>query len=114
MSPLPDETRDLLALQLIPGLGPMRIAALLERFGSARAALAAGAEKLSEVPGIGTILSAEIVQARRSVEGDVAEEMGLLEKHRVRLVARGTPEYPAALAETHDPPHRSEERRVGK
>ncbi|MBI1913148.1 MAG: DNA-protecting protein DprA [Planctomycetes bacterium] len=103
MTSLPEETRDLLALQLIPGLGPLRIAALLERFGSPGAVLAASAEQLAGVSGFGTKLSADIVQGRREV--DVEEELRLLEKHGVRLVARGTPEYPAALAEIYDPPH---------
>src|SRR6266536_5971751 len=103
MIALPEETRDLLALQLIPGLGPLRIAALLEHFGSPGAILAASAEQLAGVSGIGSKLSADIVQGRREV--DVEEELRLLEKHGVRLVARGTPEYPAALAEIYDPPH---------
>ncbi len=103
MTSLPEQMRDLLTLQLIPGLGPLRTAALLERFDSARDVLAASAEELAEVPGIGSKLSAEIVQGRREV--DVEEELRLLEKHQVRLVARGTPEYPAALAEIHDPPY---------
>jgi hypothetical protein len=33
---LPDEVRARLTLQLVPGLGPMRTAALLERFGTTR------------------------------------------------------------------------------
>jgi len=103
MTSMPEEMRDLLTLQLIPGLGPLRTAALLERFDSAREVLSASAEELAEVPGIGPKLSVEIVQGRREV--DVEEELRLLEKHGVRLVARGTPEYPAALAEIHDPPH---------
>src|SRR5438128_9893947 len=96
MSSVPEETRDLLALQLIPGLGPLRIAALLEHFGSAGAVLAASAEQLAGVPGIGSKLSADIVQGRREI--DIEEELRLLEKHSVRLVARGTSEHPAALA----------------
>lgn len=39
---MPDETLALLALTLVPGLGPQRVRALRRRFGSARAALAAG------------------------------------------------------------------------
>ena len=54
MSALPEETRDLLTLQLIPGLGPLRITALLEHFGSPGAILAASAEQLAGVQGIGS------------------------------------------------------------
>ena len=40
---LSDELRGLLALHLLPGLGPLRTAALLEHFGSADAILRASA-----------------------------------------------------------------------
>jgi DNA processing protein len=103
MISLPEETRDLLALQMIPGLGPARIAALLDCFGSPGAVLAASAEQLAGAVGIGAKVSADIVKGRGEI--DVEEELQLLEKHGVRLVARGTPEYPAALAQIHDPPH---------
>ena len=94
MIALPEETRDLLTLQLIPGLGPLRITALLEHFGSPGAILAASAEQLAGVQGIGSKLSGDIVEGRRAI--NIEDELVLLEKHGVRLVARGTPEYPAA------------------
>ena len=100
---LSDEVRALLALQLVPGLGPMRTAALLERFGSATAAIRASAQELAEIPGLGGKLASSIAQALREV--DVESELKLLEQHRAGLLVRGTPEYPAALAEIHDPPY---------
>jgi excinuclease UvrABC nuclease subunit len=51
---LPPAARDLLALHLTPGLGPVRIAALIEHFGSPAAARAAAASALQNVPGIGS------------------------------------------------------------
>ena len=100
---LSDEVRALLALQLVPGLGPMRISALLERFGSAVVALRVGAGELAELPGFGGKLAPTIAQALREV--DVELELKLLEQHHIGLCVRGTPEYPASLAEIHDPPH---------
>ena len=45
--------RDTLRLCLIPGVGPRTRRALLERFGTCAATLAASAEQLRQVPGIG-------------------------------------------------------------
>jgi DNA processing protein len=81
----------------------MRTAAVLERFGSAAAALRAGAAELAEIPGLGDKLASSIVQALREL--DVESELKLLEQHRVGLLVRGSPEYPAPLTEIHDPPH---------
>ncbi|HKI35427.1 MAG TPA: DNA-processing protein DprA [Gemmataceae bacterium] len=104
MSPsLAPDLRDLLALHLLPGLGPRLTAALLQRFGSAGAVLRAGAAQLRDVPHIGPKLSEDLSQAMRSV--DVDAELVLIAKHGVHLRRLGTPEYPAALAEIHDPPH---------
>jgi DNA processing protein len=101
--PLSPELTDLLALGLVPSLGPRLTDALLERFGSARAVLEASPDELREVPYIGSKLAGDFHQAMRSL--DVEKELALLEKHCVALLARGTPRYPAALAEIADPPH---------
>jgi ERCC4-type nuclease len=45
--------RQLFILQGLPGIGPERARRLLARFGSVQAIIAAGPEKLREVPGIG-------------------------------------------------------------
>jgi DNA processing protein len=97
------EVRALLVLHLVPGLGPMRTAALLERFGSAAAVLEATPEEMCEVPLLGTKLAAEVRDGVR--RADVEKELQLLERHGVHLVALGTPEYPEALATIPDPSH---------
>ncbi len=94
---------DLLALNLLPGLGPRLTAALLRRFGSAGAVRRASAAQLREVPHIGPRLSEDLWQALQSV--DIDAELALLERHGVHLLALGTPGYPASLAEIYDPPH---------
>ncbi len=101
--PLDDDLRDLLALQLTPGLGPRLTTALLERFGSARGALAATASELSGIPRIGTNLADKLVRALARV--NVAAELELLERHQTRLLVRGTSDYPSALASVEDAPH---------
>src|SRR5437870_2668086 len=98
-----DEMRDLLALHLVPGLGPRLTTALLKRFGSAAAVRRATASQLKEVPHIGEQLSHQFANALRTI--DIAPELALMAKHQVALCLLGTPEYPAALAATADAPH---------
>jgi DNA processing protein len=100
---LPDDVRDLLRLHLVAGLGPRLTAALLERFGSAAAVLRAPAEQLTDVPHIGPKLSGDLSRALHDV--DLTDELELMEKHGVRLLAMGTLEYPASVHEIADPPH---------
>lgn len=99
---LDPELRDLLALQLVSGLGPRLTAALLERFGSAAAVRRASPAQLSEVLHIGDKLSRDLHQALRTL--DVAAEEEQLVRHGVRLLALGRADYPASLAEFADAP----------
>ncbi len=93
---------DLLALHLVPGLGPRLTMALLERFGSAAAVLRAAASQLGQVPRIGANLADKLRQAMDRV--DVAAELERMQQHQVQLLFLGEPDYPAALASIDDPP----------
>ena len=64
------------ALDGIPGLGPSRRRALLDRFVTVSAIRAASEEELVEVDGIGPALAAQIALALRSEEGSAAEPDG--------------------------------------
>src|SRR6478735_360764 len=101
--PIAADLRDLLALNLIPNLGPRLTAALLKHFGSAGAVRGATAAELRQVPLIGPKLSEQFAAALGSV--DVDRECQRLAEHDVRLIALGTPDYPPALASIPDPPH---------
>jgi DNA processing protein len=101
--PLSDDLRDLLALQLVPGLGPRRTAALLAHFGGAGRARRARASELMEVPLIGPKLADDI--GRRLGDADVDAEIARMAKAGVRLLVLGTPEFPAGVATITDPPH---------
>ncbi|HEY7313321.1 MAG TPA: DNA-processing protein DprA [Gemmataceae bacterium] len=101
--PLSDNVHDLLTLSLVPGIGPRLTAALLERFGSAGAALRASVAELSAIPYITPRLAESITQA--AARDDAAAELERVERHGVRLIALGTPEYPSSLANIPDPPH---------
>jgi DNA processing protein len=102
-APLSSDVRDLLTLQLVPGIGPRLTAALLERFGTAAAVLGADAALLQEVPHVGPQVAAAVANARRQIAVD--REIARAQQFGVRLVALGTPEYPAALSHISDPPH---------
>jgi DNA processing protein len=93
---------DLLALHLIPGLGPKLTAALLERFGSAADVLRADANQLSAVPHIGSNLAGKLRQAMNQVE--VQAELARMQEKDVSLLRLGVPPYPAILATIPDPP----------
>ncbi|WP_439624316.1 DNA-processing protein DprA [Gemmata sp.] len=98
----PDAARDHLALALVPGLGPKLTAALIERFGSAAAALRATAAQLAEIPHIGAKTAADLAAALRTV--DVEPELRLMEKHGSHAVALGLEDYPGPLAKVPAPP----------
>jgi DNA processing protein len=93
----------LLTLHLVPGIGPRLTSALLERFGSAAAALEASAAQLQEVPHIGAKLAQSLSLAMR--QADLAAELELMDRQAVRLLVRGGPDFPEALKDIPDPPH---------
>ena len=101
--PLPDDLRDLLALQLVPGLGPRRTAALLAHFGTAGRARRASAAEWQEVASIGPKLADEIAQ--RLHDADVDAEVARMEKAGASLLVLGRPGFPAGVASITDPPH---------
>jgi DNA processing protein len=100
---LSPEQRDLLALHLVPGLGPRLTSALLERFGSPAGALQATAAQLQELPHIGAKLAQSLSAAMRRL--DVAAELELMAQQRVRVLVRGSSDFPASLNDIPDPPH---------
>jgi len=91
-----------IVLNMIPGVGPIRLTALCGHFGSAAAVLTAGRRRLQEVPGIGPELAGEI--AAWETKTDLAGELRLAERSGVRIVTRVDADYPPLLAEIHDPP----------
>lgn len=104
MTSLPDaESRALLHLQLVPGLGPERTRALLDHFGSAARVLTAGRDDLLRVPGLGPKLAAAVPRALAEI--DVQAEIDRMARHATTAVVRGQAGYPANLAEIPDAPN---------
>lgn len=91
-----------LRLALIPGVGPVIRQALLERFGSAEAVLAAAPSRLREVAGVGTTLARKIVAASELV--DAERELCVCREHGVTILADTDTAYPRLLREIHNPP----------
>ncbi len=99
---LSSEERDWLALHLVPGIGPRLTAALLERFGTAHGVLHASADALAAVPHLPAATAQTIKKSLAS--RDVDAELELMDRHQVRMVRLGTPDYPATLATIDVPP----------
>ncbi len=87
---------------LVEQVGPMTFARLIERFGSAQAALGAGVLQLQAVRGIGPDTAETIARSRDQV--DVAAEVALAARHNVRIICREDEEYPKPLRHIPDPP----------
>jgi DNA processing protein len=100
--PSHDELVDALRLSLISGVGPRIRKALLERFGSARAALAAAPSELRNVYGVGQKLVQKIAGADHQI--DVEAEIALCREHGIDILTESDAAYPRALREIHDPP----------
>jgi DNA processing protein len=90
-----NEEDALLALHLIPNLGPVRIRALLHAFGSALQTIRADTEALGSVPGIGPELARFIPRAAQS--GDWLEERRRLLNLGAWVLTDQDPRYPDPL-----------------
>ncbi len=97
-----DSLLDALRLSMISGVGPRIRKALIERFGSARAVLAAAPSELREVQGVGPKLVRKIADADHEL--DVQAEIDLCRRRGIKILVESDPDYPRALREIHDPP----------
>lgn len=100
----PDETerRALVALSLVPGVGPARVRALLAALGNAEAVMAAPLDRLVRAEGVGR-QTAEAIRAWDDGP-EVDRQFERAARVGARLVALGDDEYPARLRQIYDPP----------
>jgi DNA processing protein len=98
------EPFSLLRLTLTPGLGPVLIARLLDKFGAAQEACRASAALLQTIQGIGNAKSPELAKGLAASEQLATNELAQADKLGVHLVAKGTDAYPPLLAEIPDAP----------
>jgi DNA processing protein len=93
----------LVALNLISGVGPIRIRHLLDHFGGDPAAvLSASQGELDRVPGIGGQLSSCIAGWQSGV--DLSGELRRIQETGVTVLGFTDAEYPALLKQIYDPP----------
>ena len=97
-----EETKSLVHLSIIPGVGYQTIERLLASFGSAQRALDATREELARVEGLSLKASQQLILGRSSVSVD--RELDLVEAHNCHLVAINDSAYPMLLKEIVDPP----------
>lgn len=90
------------ALNLIEGVGPVRVRQLLEHFGEAPAILSASKAQLLQVRGIGEDTADAISMWEQSV--DLGGELKRIADFGCRIVIQSDAEYPASLREIYDPP----------
>lgn len=97
-----DSREALVALNLIEGVGPVRVRQLLEHFGEAPAILSASKSQLTQVRGIGEDTADAISGWEKSV--DLAGELKRSADFGCRVLIQSDEEYPAMLREIYDPP----------
>jgi DNA processing protein len=102
----PRNPADWIAVNMLPGLGPVTLHAALERFGDP--ALIAHDLPVSALEGLprraARIDAARIARARRGLRRRAEKELRLCRRRGVRLLPWPDPDYPAALRELPDPP----------
>lgn len=97
--PTPAEAAAALSLRDLPGVGAARFRALIDRFGSSRAALEAGNADFAEVAGRG---AAE--KRRRTPAGWVRNTVAECAAREIALLVYGGRGYPRALGDLSAPP----------
>ena len=77
--------RDMLALVLVSGVGPVTIRKLLDEFGTASAAIRAGESRLKSVDNVGPKLAEKI--ARALDNSDIDKEIAMCNDHQVAITS---------------------------
>lgn len=96
------DTEALIVLNMIEGLGPVKIGRLMEAFGSPASALRASSSALKGVRGVGPEIAARIYSWDREI--DLAAELEAAGRAGARIVTILDESYPPLLKEIYDPP----------
>lgn len=91
-----------LALNLLPGIGPVRVRRLLEAFGSPEEALRAGPDALRRVEGFGPELAAAVSGWESRV--DLSRELRRIAEVNAAVVTQEDEAYPEPLRQVYDRP----------
>lgn len=96
------ETKSLIHLNLIPGIGNHTIRRLLTAFGSAEQSLAATSEELAQINGLTPDVRRQFIDGRS--RPPLARELELIEQHQCHIVTINDESYPSLLKQINDPP----------
>ena len=96
------ETKSLIHLNLIPGIGNHTIRRLLAAFGSAEKSLAATSEELAQIDGLTPDVRQHLIDGRS--RAPLAQELELIEQHQCHIVTLNDESYPPLLKQISDPP----------
>ena len=96
------ETKNLIHLNLIPGIGNHTIQRLLAAFGSAEKSVAATSEELAQIDGLTPDVRQQLIDGRS--RAPLAQELQLIEQHQCHIVTINDGTYPRLLKQIDDPP----------
>lgn len=97
-----NRTEAFLALNLLPGIGPVRVRKLLEVLGSPEAILKAKPSRIQQIEGFGRELAETIAKWESQV--DLQRELRRVQELELKLITQDDEVYPPLLRETHAPP----------
>ena len=97
-----DEKRAFICLNLISGIGPIKVKKLMEIFGSASAIFDQSVKILQSVEGIGPKLASQIIEGPTQCDPD--SELSMADRAGVKIITLDCPTYPDYLKEIADPP----------
>ena len=97
-----NSTEASIALNMVPGVGPVRLRRLLECFHTPEQVLMAREAQLRAVEGIGSELAAAIAHWQDSV--DLSAELTRIRDFGAKVITGESPEYPRMLREISNPP----------
>ncbi|MES2707419.1 MAG: DNA-processing protein DprA [Verrucomicrobiota bacterium] len=96
------ELEALIALNMLPKIGPVRVRRLMEYAGSAAAVLEASADSLRKVGGIGAETAGIIRKWEEHT--DLSGELRRIQEMELTVTTQDDELYPGPLREIHDPP----------
>ena len=96
------ETKNLIHLNLIPGIGNYTIRRLLAAFGSAERSIAATSEELAQVDGLTPDVREQLIDGRS--RAPLVQELELIQQHQCHIVTISDDIYPPLLKQIDDPP----------
>src|SRR3954447_11485794 len=97
-----DSREAFIALNMIEGIGPVRVRQLLEHFGESPAILSASKSQLEKVYGIGPEIADAVTNWNKTV--DLAGELTRIEQFGCNIVIQSDENYPELLKQIYDPP----------